>query len=71
MASKNKSKRTSKPTYTGAPAGSGKNFKALSADIQKDGKSKEQADAISASIGIKKYGKKGMAKMAKAGRKGK
>lgn len=49
--------------------GTGKRFKSLSKSIQKDGKSKKQADAIAASIGRKKYGAKKMASMAAKGRK--
>ena len=44
-------------------------FSKLSSKIQKTGKSKKSADAIAASIGIKKYGKKGMSKMSAAGRR--
>lgn len=44
------------------------NFKKLSNKIQKQGHSKKSADAIAASIGIKKYGKAGMAKKAAAAR---
>ncbi len=43
-------------------------FKQLSKKIQKEGHSKESADAIAASIGRKKYGKAWMAKKAAAGR---
>lgn len=49
--------------------GSGARFKALSNKIQKSGKSKKSADAISASIGAKKYGQKKMSAMAAKGRK--
>ena len=52
-----------------AKLGSGKRFAALSKKIQKGGKSKKAADAIAASIGRKKYGKKKMAKMAAAGKR--
>ena len=44
-------------------------FSRLSAKIQKSGKSKKSADAIAASIGIKKYGKTRMSKMAAAARR--
>jgi hypothetical protein len=44
-------------------------FKKLAAKIKKSGKSASSANAIAASIGIKKYGKKGMAAKAAAGRK--
>lgn len=44
------------------------NFKKLSNKIQKQGHSKKSADAIAASIWIKKYGKAGMAKKAAAAR---
>jgi hypothetical protein len=44
-------------------------FSKLSAKIEaKEGISKERADAITASIGRKKYGAAGMAKKAAAGR---
>ena len=43
-------------------------FKELSKKIQKQWKSKKSADAIAASIWIKKYGKAGMAKKAAAWR---
>jgi hypothetical protein len=43
-------------------------FNKLSSSIQKSGKSKESADAIAYSIGVKKYGKAGMAAKAAAGR---
>lgn len=44
-------------------------FKKLSKKIQRKGKSKASADRIAASIGRKKYGKKGMARKAAAGRR--
>lgn len=44
-------------------------FKKLSKQIQKQWHDKKSADAIAASIGRKKYGKKWMAKKAAAGRK--
>jgi hypothetical protein len=45
-------------------------FATLSAKIQKkQGLSKEAANAITYSIGVKKYGKAGMAKKAAEGRK--
>jgi hypothetical protein len=53
-----KVKKTSKP-------GSGKRFGALQKSIEAEGKSKEQAGAIAAAIGRKKYGKKKFAKMGK------
>lgn len=43
-------------------------FAKLSKEIQSQGKSKESADAIAASIGRKKYGSKKMAKMSAKGR---
>ena len=52
-----------------AKLGTGKRFKDVSKAIQKTGKSKEAADAIAASIGRKKYGKKKFAKLASKGRK--
>ena len=45
------------------------NFKKLSNKLQRQCKSKESANKIAASIGIKKYGKAGMAKKAAAARK--
>ena len=45
------------------------NFKKLSNKLQRQGKSKESANKIAASIGIKKYGKADMAKKAAAARK--
>lgn len=45
------------------------NFKKLSKKIQKEWHTKEEADAITASIGMKKYGKAGMAKKAAAWRR--
>lgn len=44
-------------------------FKKLSRQIQRKGHSKSSANAIAASIGRKKYGKKGMARKSAAGRK--
>ena len=44
------------------------NFKKLSKNIQKQWYNKASADAIAASIGIKKYWKSGMAKKAAAAR---
>lgn len=52
-----------------AKLGSGERFKAVSKSIQKSGKSKKDADAIAASIGRKKYGKKKFQKMATAGKR--
>lgn len=52
-----------------AKLGSGERFKAVSKSIQKSGKSKEDADAIAASIGRKKYGKKKFQKMAATGKR--
>ena len=48
--------------------GSGERFKALSAKIQKSGKSKDAADAIAAAIGRKKYGKSKFQKLAAKGK---
>ena len=45
------------------------NFKKLSNKLQRQGKSKESANKIAASIWIKKYGKAGMARKAAAARK--
>lgn len=44
-------------------------FKNLEKKLEAKGKSKESAGKIAAAIGDKKYGKKGMAKKAAAGRK--
>ena len=53
-----------------AKLGSGKRFKDVSKSIQKSSvKSKEAADAIAASIGRKKYGKKKFAALSAKGRK--
>lgn len=49
--------------------GSGKRFSSLAKSIEAQGKSKKAADAIAASIGRKKYGKKKMANMSTKGRK--
>ena len=49
--------------------GTGTRFANLSKSIQKTGKSKESANAIAASVGMKKYGKEKMGKMAVAGKK--
>lgn len=51
--------------------GSGERFKKLSQKIQKEGYDKQQAKAIAASVGRKKYGAKKMASMAAKGRKNK
>ena len=66
--SKQVTKPPAKKKKKKAKLGSGKRFKDVSKAIQKSGKSKEAADAIAASIGRKKYGKK---KFAALGRKGK
>ena len=58
-----------KPKKSKGKLGSGSRFKSLSSKIQKSGKSKKAADAIAASIGRKKYGKKKMAKLSAKGRK--
>tara|TARA_R100000935_G_C2692271_1_gene106968 strand:- start:313 stop:462 length:150 start_codon:yes stop_codon:yes gene_type:complete len=44
-------------------------FKRLAAKLRRQGKSASAANAIAASIGIKKYGKAGMAAKAAAGRR--
>lgn len=44
-------------------------FKKLQGKLEAKGNSKKDAAAIAASIGRKKYGKKGMAKKAAAGRR--
>jgi hypothetical protein len=48
--------------------GGGGRFSALSSKLQRQGHSKKSADAIAASIGRKKYGKKRMASMSEAGK---
>ncbi len=58
-----------KSTAKKSKLGSGKRFGALSKSIQAEGKSKDQADAIAASIGRKKYGAKKFAKMGTKARK--
>jgi hypothetical protein len=50
-----------------AKLGSGKRFKALSKSLRRKGV--RNPDAVAASIGRKKYGKRKMAKMSAAGRK--
>ncbi len=52
-----------------ARLGSGERFKKLSSKLKKQGV--DDPDALAASIGRKKFGKKKMAAMAAAGRKGK
>lgn len=49
--------------------GSGKRFKNMEEGLEKKGYSEESAKKITAAAGIKKYGKKKMASMAKAGKK--
>jgi len=49
--------------------GSGQRFKELSEKIQREGKSRAEANAIAAEAGIEAHGKKRMQAMAKAGRK--
>jgi hypothetical protein len=44
-------------------------FKALESKLENKGYSKSSADAIAASVGRKKYGKKKFAEMSAAGRK--
>ncbi len=52
-----------------APLGEGGRFAALEEQLKREGKSKESAGAIAASVGRKKYGAAKMAKMSAAGRK--
>jgi hypothetical protein len=61
---KKKKKKKKKP-----PLGKGARFAEVSKSIQKSGKSKKAADAIAASIGRKKYGKKKFAKLSAEGRR--
>lgn len=49
--------------------GNGKRFAKLTKKIEGEGKSKESAAAIAASVGRAKYGAKRMASMAAAGKK--
>jgi len=58
-----------KKVVANSNSGDGKRFGALVSQIQKEGKSKESAQAIAASIGRKKYGAKKMASFSKKGRK--
>lgn len=51
-----------------APLGEGGRFAALEQKIEGEGKSKEAAGAIAASIGRKKYGNKGFQKLANQGK---
>lgn len=44
-------------------------FKVLQKKLMKKGKTKKQAGGLAYTIGVKKYGKAGMAKKAAAGRK--
>ncbi len=44
-------------------------FKKLEGKLEKQGHSKDSADRIAASIGRKKYGRKGMARKSAAGRR--
>ena len=68
--SKQVTKPPSKRKKKKAKLGSGKRFKDVSKSIQKSsGKSKKVADAIAASIGRKKYGKKKFAALSAKGRK--
>lgn len=48
--------------------GSGKRFKKMEDSLEKKGYSEESAKKITAAAGIKKYGKKKMMSMAKAGK---
>ncbi len=50
------------------PGGGGR-FEKLEGKLEREGKSRKSAKAIAASIGRKKYGRKGMARMAAKGRK--
>ena len=67
--SKQVSKPPPKKKKKKAKLGSGKRFKDVSKAIQKTGKSKKDADAITASIGRKKYGKRKFAALSAKGRK--
>ena len=49
--------------------GSGKRFSDLTKKLESEGKSKESAKAIAASVGRKAYGNKKMSEMAAKGRK--
>jgi hypothetical protein len=51
------------------PLGSGERFASLTTNLRKQGKSKESAEKIAASIGRAKYGPKKMAKLSAAGRR--
>ena len=52
-----------------AKLGSGARFKALKGKLMKKGKSAEDAEAIAASVGRKKYGKAKFQKLAAKGKK--
>jgi len=54
-------------TAAGTPPGSGANFKAVAASAAKSG-ARDPA-AVAATVGRRKYGKAGMAKLAAAGRR--
>lgn len=51
-----------------AKLGSGTRFKALKSKLQKQGKSAEDAAAIAAAVGRKKFGKKRFQKLAAKGK---
>jgi hypothetical protein len=55
-------------TAAHTPPGSGANFKAVEASAAKSGA--RNPAAVAAAVGRKKYGKAGMAALAKKGRKG-
>jgi hypothetical protein len=62
-------KKKKKKKKSTAPLGKGDRFAAISKSIQKSGKSKKDADAITASAGRKKYGKKKFAELSAQGRR--
>lgn len=49
--------------------GSGGRFKKLVGELEKEGKDRQQAEAIAASIGRKKFGAKKFGKLAAKGKK--
>lgn len=67
MAGKKRKKRKAKPNPS-APLGQGGRFAAIEAKARASGA--RNPAAVAAAAGIKKYGKKRMARMAAAGRRG-
>ena len=64
MTKKAKAKANYEDVKKKSKPGSGSRFKALTESIEASGKSADSAKAIAAAAGRKKYGAKGMSKMA-------